>query len=235
MSDKKSGMYGANTGSDTSFRKTWDREKYAKKAAERERKLKDEGRARYEAALEGKKYHKRASTPPDARETESRQSRLDVASQVGKQTLVPAGSAVGKRGKGAGFYCIDCDLTFKDNLQLVEHYNSRQHLINVGQSGEVKRATLEDVRERLAWLKRKKEEEEQEASVNDLDTRLGVRREREEQEREEKRRKRAEKRRKYRNEDEVEEYKLENGKCWHRQVDAFGRNGLTRNPDGIIC
>lgn len=210
MSGKKSGAYGANAASDTSFRKTWDREEYGKKAEEREKKLKEEGRARYEAAREGKKYHKRASTPPDAKETESRRSRLDVASQVGKQTLVAAGNAVGKRGRGAGFYCSDCDLTFKDNLQLVEHYNSRQHLIAIGQTGEVKRASLEDVRERLAWLKRRKEEEEQEESMKDVVSRVEARRLQEEKEREEKRRKRNEKRRKTKDGKGIEEFNMEN-------------------------
>ena len=217
MANPKPGAYGANGGggSDTSFRKTWDREAYAKKAEEREQELKEEGKARYEATLEGRKYHKRAATPPDAKETESRRSRLDVAAQVGKQTLVPAGSAVGKRGKGAGFYCGDCDLTFKDNLQLVEHYNSRQHLINIGQTGEVKRATLEEVKARLAWLKDRKEQEERDDSTQDLGARLEARKELEEQVREEKRRKRAEKRRKPKENGHTEDYKLEN--------------------DGIIC
>ena len=210
MSDKNSGAYGANAASDTSFRKTWDREEYAKKAHDRETKRQEEGKARYEATREGRKYHRRASTPPDAKETESRTSRLDVASQVGKQTLVAAGSAVGKRGRGAGFYCSDCDLTFKDNLQLVEHYNSRQHLIAIGQTGEVKRATLEDVRERLAWLKRKKQEEEQENNMKDLESRIESRKAQEEKEREEKRRKRNEKRRKTKDGRGVEEMKLDN-------------------------
>lgn len=194
MSDVKQGAYGAKS-SDTSFRRTWDHEEYAAKAAVREQKIREEGKARHEAALEGRKYHRRASTPPDAKETESRRTRLDVSSQVGKQTLVPAGSAVGKRGKGAGFYCDACDLTFKDNLQLVEHLNSRQHLVAVGQSGEVKRATLEEVRERLAWLKRKKDEEK-DAEVVDLGKKLEVRADLEQKEREEKRRRRNEKRRK---------------------------------------
>lgn len=195
MSEQKSGAYGNNNStSDTSFRKTWDRNEYAAKAAEREVKAKEEGKARHEAALEGKKYHRRASTPPDAKETESRRTRLDVASQVGKQTLVPAGSAVGKRGRGAGFYCADCDLTFKDNLQLIEHYNSRQHLVAIGQTGEVKRATLQDVKDRLAWLARKKQEENEEPA--DLGSRLEVRKEEEDKERAEKRRLRNEKRRK---------------------------------------
>lgn len=196
MSERKAGAYGTNTGGDTSFRRTWNKEEYAAAAAAREATQKAESKARYEAALEGKKYHGlRASTPPDAKDTEARKTRLDVSSLVGKQMLVPAGAAVGKRGRGAGFYCDACDLTFKDNLQLVDHLNSRQHLVATGQTGEVKRATLEDVRERLAWLKRKREEEK-EAETVDLGKRLEIRQEQEERERAEKRRLRNEKRRK---------------------------------------
>ncbi|KAB8349478.1 hypothetical protein FH972_023505 [Carpinus fangiana] len=193
MADKK-GAYGTGT-SDTGFRKTWDREEFAAKAKDRDNKTREEGKARYEAVAAGKKYVRRASTPPDARETESRSKRLDVSSMVGKQTLVPASAGVGKRGRGAGFYCEDCDLTFKDNLQLVEHLNSRQHLVAIGQTGEVKRATLDDVKARLAWLVRKKKEEKDMESI-DLGKRIEMQREQDAMEREEKRRKRNEKRRK---------------------------------------
>jgi len=186
-----------STTSDTSFRKTWDRAEYAAKAGVRQAKYNEEGKARAEAKAAGQKYRPRASTPPDAKETEARATRLDVSNNVGKTTLVPAGAATGKRGRGAGFYCAECDLTFKDNLQFVEHLNSRQHLVAVGQSGEVKRATLEEVRERLEWLVRKREEEVVGVGdVVDLGRRLEVRAEVEEREREEKRRRRNEKRRK---------------------------------------
>jgi U4/U6.U5 tri-snRNP component SNU23 len=187
MADRK-GAYGGAPASDTSFRKTWDREEYAQKAVDRESRLKEEGKAKYEAAASGKKYHgPRASTPPDARDTEARRTRLDVSAQIGKTMLVPAGSAVGKRGKGAGFWCDACDLTFKDNLQFVEHLNSKQHLYATGQSGEVKRATLED-----------------------LGTRLEVAREVEEKARAEKRRKRNEKRRKNKSGEEEIKVEVEN-------------------------
>ncbi|KAL8999408.1 MAG: hypothetical protein Q9169_001722 [Polycauliona sp. 2 TL-2023] len=183
--------------SDTSFRKTWDRTEYALKAAERESHNKEESKARAEAKAQGKKYYPRASTPPDAKETVSRAGRLDVSANVGKTMLVPAGASTGKRGRGAGFYCQDCDLTFKDNLQFVDHLNSKQHLSNTGQSGEVKRATVEEVRERLEWLVRKKREEaEAVEKVVDLGERIEKREEELEREREEKRRKRREKRRK---------------------------------------
>lgn len=195
MGDRKAGAYGTSTGGDTAFRKTWDRDEYAAKAVSRDQQIKDEGKARAEAAAAGKKYIRRASTPPDARETEARQARLNVADRVGKTSIVPASAGQGKRGKGAGFYCEACDLTYKDNLQFVEHLNSKQHLIATGETGEVRRAGLEEVKDRFEWLKRKRNEAIARDAV-DLGTRIEIAREDEEKEREEKRRKRNEKRRK---------------------------------------
>lgn len=195
--EKKKSAYGTPA-SDTSFRKTWDRAEYAQKAKEEAEASKEESKARYEAKLQGKKYHKHVDLSA-LDSTTSRGSRIDVASMVGKSTIVPAGNAIGKRGRGAGFYCEACDLTYKDNVQYIEHLNSKQHLIATGQSGEVKRATLEDVRERLALLieaKRRREEEDKKAEVIDLGARLKTREEEDAKEREEKRRKRNEKRRK---------------------------------------
>jgi U4/U6.U5 tri-snRNP component SNU23 len=192
MSDQKKSAYG-NASSDTSFRRTWDRTEAAAAAAIREQKERIEGKERYEAKLAGKKYV-REKTPPDASTTSSRAKRLDVTAQLGKTLLVPASAAVGKRGRGAGFYCQDCDLTFKDNLQWVDHLNSRQHLVSVGESGLVARATLDMVKERLEFLKKRREEEKQGQVVN-LGERLAIRKEREDREREAKRQRRKEARR----------------------------------------
>ncbi|EMD00618.1 hypothetical protein BAUCODRAFT_61597 [Baudoinia panamericana UAMH 10762] len=213
MAERK-GAYGTSTTNDASFRKTWDREAYARQAAEREQKVKEEGKARYEAALEGKKYHRPTVAPEDVRETEARKARLNVADQVGKTQLIAVGAGQGKRGKSAGFYCDACDLTFKDNLQFVEHLNSKQHLVTTGESGEVRRATLEEVKERFEWLKRKRDEERS-REVVDLEARIEVAREAEEMEREEKRRKRNEKRRKTK--------------------DGVGVDGIKLENDGVIC
>jgi U4/U6.U5 tri-snRNP component SNU23 len=201
MSSKKSAY--ETPASDTNFRKTFDRAEYAQKAADREAKEKEEGRLRYEAKLAGKKYY----APLTGAETltEARASRLDVSANVGKITLMPAGASTGKRGRGAGFYCEACDLTFKDNLQWVEHENSMQHLRAIGQTGEVRRANAEDVHERIRMLWERMEEERK-GDVKTLKERLEVRREDEEKAREEKRLKRLElmKRRKEEREKEVQ-------------------------------
>ena len=197
MAEEKKGAYGSRA-SDTDFRKTWDKDEYARKAKAAEDERREDNKARYEAKLEGKKWHKPVDTSAlDA--TSARSARLDINSMIGKSTLVAAGSAIGKRGKGAGFYCEACDLTYKDNVQYIEHLNSKQHLVNTGQSGEVVVATLEDVRGRLEMLKarkREREEEERVGNVVDVKERVRVAGEKEEKEREEKRRKRNERRRK---------------------------------------
>ena len=193
MSDAKKTAYGERA-TDTDFRKTWDRAEYEQKAKKEQEERREEGKARYE----GKKWHKPVDTSL-LDSTSARGSRLDVAGMVGKSTLIPAGSAIGKRGRGAGFYCEACDLTYKDNVQYVEHLNSKQHLINTGQSGEVLRATLQDVKDRLEMLKqRKREMEEEEAKLGEIDIGARIRKAEEidAAEREEKRRKRNEKRRK---------------------------------------
>jgi U4/U6.U5 tri-snRNP component SNU23 len=129
MSDSKNKSAYGVAASDTDFRKNWDLDEYAAKAKEREAKEKEEAKARYEAKLAGKKYHK----PMTGNETytSARRNIIDVSAQVGKTQIVPAGAGVGKRGRGAGFYCEACDLTFKDNLQWVEVCSiSRRVILN---------------------------------------------------------------------------------------------------------
>lgn len=226
----KKGAYGNSAGPEASFRRTWDREAYAAKASEREAREREEGKARYEAKLSGKKYY---APPPTSHHPSSsssnrqdgrgrpdqgpssgdnyvdaRASRLDVSSQIGKVHMLTGSmaSVTGRRGRGAGFYCEDCDLTFKDNLQWVDHLNSKQHLIALaakrgerpGEVGEVKRASLEEVRARLRFLKEKRERETKEAGLSGgvlLEERLRIREAEWEQEREERRVKRREARR----------------------------------------
>lgn len=114
--------------------------------------------------------------------TEARRERLNLEENLNKTTLVPAGAGVGKRGKGAGFYCEHCDLTFKDSLQWVDHLNSKQHLHATGQAAEVERASLEQVVQRLQWLRSRKRQQET-GEEFDLQKRLADRARAEEQER----------------------------------------------------
>ncbi|KAH7261430.1 uncharacterized protein BKA55DRAFT_561296 [Fusarium redolens] len=189
MSDSKKGAYSGAPSGDTDFRKTYDLDEYAAKANEREAKEKEEAKARYEAKLAGKKYHKPLTG--DETYTSARRNVIDLTQQIGKTQLVPGGAGVGKRGRGAGFYCEPCDLTFKDNKQYIEHLNTPQHLINTGQTTEVKRATAEEVHERIEYYIRRRDELEKEKQTS-LHERLQLREEEAEKEAEERRKKRRE-------------------------------------------
>lgn len=187
MSNKGS-AYGKAAG-DTDFRKKYDLDEYAAKAKEREAAEKEERKARWEAKMAGKKYYK----PLDGTETltTARNATQDFSKMVGTTSLVPAGAGVGKRGRSAGFYCPDCDLTFKSNLEFISHTNSMQHQRAIGQTGQVRKATAEEVHARIEALWRRQEELKREQVIS-LKERLEVRKEEEEKEREEKRRKRKE-------------------------------------------
>jgi U4/U6.U5 tri-snRNP component SNU23 len=92
-------------------------------------------------------------------EAGARSERVDVYEGLGQLKLVPGGAAVGIRGKGVGFYCEVCDLTFKDSLTYYDHLNSKQHLYNSGQKESGHRATLQEVRDRLEYLKHRAKEQ----------------------------------------------------------------------------
>jgi U4/U6.U5 tri-snRNP component SNU23 len=229
MSNQKSSAYGTPA-SDTDFRKKWDLDEYAAKADARESAEREERKARYEAKLAGKKYYKPSTG--DETHTTARNATIDLSSMVGKQMLVPAGAGVGKRGRGAGFYCEACDLTFKDNLQLIEHQNSMQHLRNTGQNSTVRKASAEEVHARIELLWERLQERKRQEVIT-LAERLEVRREEEEKESEERRKKRREdaERRKVKKEEEVaartdygEDLRIEGE---HEQDDMMAQFGFT--------
>ncbi|KAI1746826.1 hypothetical protein F4782DRAFT_523224 [Xylaria castorea] len=184
----KGSAYGTPV-TDTSFRRSYNLDEYAEKARVREGAEREEAKARYEAKLAGKKYYK--PTTGDETHTSARRGMIDLEANVGKTMLVPAGAGQGKRGRGAGFYCDACDLTFKDNIQWVEHINSMQHLRNIGETGEVKKASAEDVRRRIDEVWERLQEQKRDATTT-LKERLEIRAEEEAEEKEARRLKRQE-------------------------------------------
>ncbi|KAI9168251.1 hypothetical protein H9P43_007623 [Blastocladiella emersonii ATCC 22665] len=95
-----------------------------------------------------------SSTPADAPKLlQARSARVAFESAVGKSQLVQSGA--GSQAQ-AGFYCSVCDRLCKDNVAYLDHLNSPIHLKNTGHKLEIKRATLADVRARIAMHKRRR-------------------------------------------------------------------------------
>ncbi|KIH86367.1 U4/U6.U5 tri-snRNP component SNU23 [Sporothrix brasiliensis 5110] len=174
---KQGSAYGTPAG-DTEFRKTRDVAEYAAKAKEREAKEREEGKARYEARLAGKRYYK----PLEGNETltAARTTMSDLNALVGTTQMVAPGRRAGP------LYCKYCDWTAKDSVSLTEHENSMYHLRNVGQTGQVKRASAADVLERIEAVWARLEAEKKDATVN-LKERLAIRQQEDDAERERRR------------------------------------------------
>ncbi|KAG5519950.1 hypothetical protein PMAC_000227 [Pneumocystis sp. 'macacae'] len=161
-----------------------DLAEYAQKAADREAEEKKSAKIRWEKK-HGK--FKREPTPPDVKIVEAR-DKLNLEENLNKTVLVPYGASIGRRGKGAGYYCEVCDETYKDSNSWIDHLNSKQHLRATNQTLRQDRATLDDVRKRLIWLKQKIVDEKKHVEFS-LSQRISERQAIEEEERREKKEK----------------------------------------------
>ena len=157
--------------------------------------------------------------PPASTDGSSVQARTEAIIKVeelrGKRELVTALVGRGNKGKSAGFYCEVCDLTYKDSFSYLDHINSSQRMFlkpklrwlildyrKLGISGKVERATLEQVQNRLAWLKERKIELDKEKGQElDLSKRIAEIRRVEEEEKKRRREKKKAKRRMRRQQD----------------------------------
>ncbi|ANZ74608.1 BA75_01149T0 [Komagataella pastoris] len=124
-------------------RRSWNKEQYARAALERKRQLQEA-----------------KSNPPKDRDIDDyikeRKEILLKADTLNKISLISSGQAtVSKRGKNAGFYCDYCNLTYKDNLQFIDHLNSKPHLVKAGfgtNTSSSKEITLEMIKQRIERL-----------------------------------------------------------------------------------
>ncbi|KAI7870163.1 hypothetical protein BDF14DRAFT_1775235 [Spinellus fusiger] len=156
-----SSAYGAGRAQDTDFRKKWDKDEYAARAKLREAK------ERERAINEDRKrqglppIHKKEEEEEPRELLKAREERLILDANLGK-TVVVQGGASGEAARQPGFYCKACDIVVKDSSNYLDHINGRKHQKNIGFSMKVERANVDSVKERLAQLKRKKEEPKEE-------------------------------------------------------------------------
>ncbi|KAL9548499.1 hypothetical protein MBANPS3_005654 [Mucor bainieri] len=182
--------YGAGKAKDTDFRRTWNKEEYAAKAKARENRdrLAEKNDERKKLGLPPLKPKRRYDDDDESKEAlKAREEKVDIESNVGKVQVVQAADS----RKQPGFYCKACDITIKDSVTWIDHLNGRKHLNNVGVSSKVEKADLSSVKERLAMLKRKKENPQSEEY--NLDERLAAIKQQEEEERQKRREKKKQK------------------------------------------
>ncbi|KAL5528588.1 SNU23 [Sanghuangporus sanghuang] len=156
MSERK-GAY-ASTASDTNFRRKWDKEEYAEKARQRDAEEKERMQENEERLKTGKKPRKGAKkdVPTPTELMKLRDYDLELEKNLNKTIVVANPSG---RGPGQpGFFCEKCNRTYRDTAAYLDHINSRAHLRMLGQKTQIERSTVEQVRERIAFLREQRRE-----------------------------------------------------------------------------
>ncbi|KAL7420107.1 U4/U6.U5 snRNP associated protein [Cryptotrichosporon argae] len=132
-------------------RRAWDKDEWAAKAKERDEAAAEHAKEAEKAMLAGKKYRPKADLPKPTENMQQRTENIDLNAGVGKTTLVQ--TTAGSGARAGGFYCEVCNRTFKDSLSYLDHINGRFHLRALGQTTNVARSTLSQVRAKIAALR----------------------------------------------------------------------------------
>ncbi|KAL1704906.1 hypothetical protein EV121DRAFT_204718 [Schizophyllum commune] len=176
----------ASNAKDTDFRRKWVTAEYAEKAKKRDAEEAERAKENEERLKQGKRPRKSAPSKDQPKPTQLAQRRehdLNLDKNLGKTMVV---QNLSNRGPGQpGFYCETCQRNYKDSTGYLDHINSRAHLRTLGQTTNIERSSLEQVRRRIAFLR----EQTRAASTQkqyDFDQRLAEIKAKQQAEREEK-------------------------------------------------
>ncbi|KAJ8904402.1 hypothetical protein NDN08_000920 [Rhodosorus marinus] len=134
-------------------RNRFDKATFQRRAEERKRADEEAERER-DRAREASRPNTEDPFAPTRPWLEARKDAVDLESKVGKTEIVP-----GARDKRAGFYCSICESLHKDSQAYLNHMNSRFHQKNLGLSMRVKRATVDEVKDRFKVMKEETKDE----------------------------------------------------------------------------
>ncbi|UZJ52551.1 hypothetical protein CBS101457_001871 [Exobasidium rhododendri] len=175
MSRKVTASGGSGVGPN---RRKWDIEEYSEKARERDREDKERAVENEERIRKGQKplhsqqiKKRKEDLPIPTESLKARENDLEIAKNQGKTLMVDNAQSGGR--KGPGFYCETCNRTYKDSIAYLDHVNGRQHLKQLGQTTQVARSTVEEVRSRLEyWQEEMKQRSKTETRQYDFEARL---------------------------------------------------------------
>uniref|UniRef100_A0A061S4H3 U4/U6.U5 tri-snRNP component SNU23 n=1 Tax=Tetraselmis sp. GSL018 TaxID=582737 RepID=A0A061S4H3_9CHLO len=203
--DKQLTVSKGRGGVDNTARRKWDKEDYATKAKERDKK---EAEAE-ESALDAKK-RKRLERDPlhqgiivQRSHLKARSYSLNLEARLGKTQVVTPNTPLNQQ---AGYYCNVCDCILRDSATYLDHINGKWHQRALGMSMRVERSTAQDVKKRLEEHKNQKYQATDVDTVADgFDRRVLEAEEEAERQREERREKKKEKKKAAEDDDGGEE------------------------------
>ena len=169
-------------------RRTWDVEKYEERAKNRSKKKDQKGKVKINELGDRKvenDVQSKVSEEDNKEEFQkadenrakpmfseraflkARKDQVDLESKLYTREIVSVDEVVAekkedgvmKRAGGAGWFCKVCDCILKDSLTYLDHINGRKHQRALGYSMRTQKSSLSEVEEKLALLKRKRDEE----------------------------------------------------------------------------
>lgn len=141
----------SNKGHQDVQRRTWNKEEYEERAREREATERAGKKYKTQSDLEKEAAKQRPVTPIADPMARPDMQAYDFKALVGQRRIVTAENALSEQG---GFYCEPCDYLLKDQKSYLEHCNKPQHLAKMGLPTEVRRSTVDDIRDRLSAYKK---------------------------------------------------------------------------------
>ena len=156
LDDAPLAMRANASGTDNTARRKWDRDAYAEKAAERERREAEaSGSGTRPAAPAGGRYGALVVREAlSAQNIIARDVRRDLESRVGTKQIVNL-----ETGAGMGFQCAETGVILHDSSAYLDHINGKKQMKARGVSMRVERSSVEQVRAKFEEVKKRKAEE----------------------------------------------------------------------------
>lgn len=173
-------------GKGDNFRRTWNKDEFEKLAKER--------------LNEDDSDDSEDDMPVKRDMLQARQYGVDLSSKLGKNIIITKTTPLAEQG---GYYCNVCDCVVKDSINFLDHINGRKHQRNLGMSMRVERSSLDQVKNRFEFNKRKQEEEKKKVEYN-FESRIKELKNEEEKAKQKKKDSRKDRKRKA--DDETDEY-----------------------------
>ena len=148
-------MAGA-AGVDNTQRRKWDRDAYAKRAAERELAEKESEKNGGRPAPPARGAAGAIVMREDLRVDKiiQRDYKRDIESRVGTKSIVNL-----ETGAGMGFQCKETGVVLHDSAAYLDHINGKKQMKARGMSMRVERSTVDQVRAKFEAVKKRKAEE----------------------------------------------------------------------------
>jgi len=206
-------------------RKTWNKEEYAKRAKERKEKETKEILNLDLDQLKNhpshtEKRHRGAIIKRDL--LRPHKYDVNINDKIGTRKVITESTADSER---SGWYCFECKCQLKDSHTYLDHINGKKHQRMLGMSMKTPTSTLQQVRNRLEFHKKRSRNEFEDHL--DVAERIQLRKAKEE--RQKLLRKQAKKRRKIANKQALEDEKY--GKIYNHDNNAYKMEKYKKEQD----